>query len=178
MSSYQGHWRLIAFRVLNSCMFEYHMDALNSYGRGIQHMADFKTSSFFPFQVPWSHGLLAPAQSDITLWILLVLARPPQSPTGAWSQPREGQVGTVFSLYGTVLPIGEKKSNFYTQKGIKHWWLLLKKGFSKLSHIGKNQHLPCPVQTGSIWHQIPPSVHNDNHIVCSTSEMDAFDPCF
>lgn len=32
---------------------------------------------------------------------------PPQSPTGAWSQPREGQVGTVFSLYGTVLPIGK-----------------------------------------------------------------------
>lgn len=34
---------------------------------------------------------------------------PPQSPTGAWSQPREGQVGTVFSLYGTVLPIEKQQ---------------------------------------------------------------------
>lgn len=72
-------------------------------------MADFKPNSVFPFQVPRSHGVLAPAQSDNTLWSLLALARPPQSPTGAWSQLREGQVGTVFSLYGTVLPIGKEK---------------------------------------------------------------------
>lgn len=106
------------------------MNALNNCSKGIPYMANLKPRSFFPFQVPWSHGLLAPAQSDNTLWILLVLAQPPQSCTGAWSQPREGQVGTVFSLYGTVLLIG-KKVTFIPQKGIKHWWVFFFKGLFK-----------------------------------------------
>lgn len=148
------------------------MNAQNNCSKGIPYMANLKPRSFFPFQVPWSHGLLAPAQSDNTLWILLVLAQPPQSRTGAWSQPREGQVGTVFSLYGTVLLIG-KKVTFIPQKGIKHWWLFFKKGFSKLSHIGKNQHLTCPVQSGPVYCQPPHNAHNDSQ--GSTSEMDALD---
>lgn len=120
-------------------MYVSRMDAANSCGRGIQHVADFKPSSFFPFQVPWSHGLLAPAQSDSTLWSLLALARPPQSPTGAGSQPREGQVGTVFSLYGTVLPIG--KSNFYTPKGYRTLVIIFEKGLFKTEPYWKKSAL-------------------------------------
>lgn len=111
----------------------------SSCGRGSQHAADFTPSSFLPFQVPRSHGLLAPAQSDSTLWSLLVLARPPQGPAGAGSQPREGQVGTVFSLYGTVWPIG--KSNFYTPKGYRTLVIIFEKGLFKTEPYWKKSAL-------------------------------------
>lgn len=68
----------------------------------------------------------------------------PQSPTGAWSQHREGQVGTVFSLYGTVLPIGKKerkKETFVPTKGIRHWRLFLKKGLFKTEPYWKKSAL-------------------------------------
>lgn len=164
MFSYQSHSSIIVFSILN----ELYVCLSSECSKQQQRHSAFwliLSPTFFSFQVPWTDGLLAPAQSDSTLWILLVLARPPQSPTGAWSQPREGQVGTVFSLYGTVLPIGEKKKvPFIPLKGIKHWWLFLKKGFSKLSHIGKNQHVPTPMKAGYTY-QISLSVQCSSHIV-------------
>lgn len=55
-------------------------------------------------------GCWPQAQSDNTLWSLRVLAQPPQSPTGAWSQPREGvRVELFFHFMAQVLPIGKEK---------------------------------------------------------------------
>lgn len=129
----------------------YQMNASSSYSEGIQCMADLKAQVSLSISGPlkswvagscseWQHPVESTGTCPTTT-----------EPTGAWSQPREGQVGTVFSLYGTVLPIGKKKVTFIPQKGVKHWWLFLKKGFSKLSHIGKNKHLAYPVQAGAIY---------------------------
>lgn len=62
-----------------------------------------------------------------------------QSPTGAGGQPRQGQVGTVFSLYGTVWPIG--KSNFYTPKGYRTLVIIFEKGLFKTEPYWKKSAL-------------------------------------
>ena len=67
---------------------------------------------------------------------------------------------TLAKVYVSVLGANgkEKEVIFIPQKGIKHCEYFLKKGFSKLSHIGKNQHLPDPVKAGSVQHPVPHSV--------------------
>lgn len=109
---------------------------------------------FFPSQVPWSHGLLAPAQSDNTLCSPLALSGRPRAPLEHRASLERGSGRNCFSTLWHGFACLKRKVIFIPQEGIKHWWLFLKKGFSKLSHIGKKQHFPSLTQAGSVLHAV------------------------
>ena len=143
-------------------MCVYQMNAVNSHGRGIQHMADSKPNSFFfHFRSPEVMGC----------WLLLRVT----APCGVcWYWPNHHRAplehgaslervpgrNCFFTLWHGFADWNRKKVNFFIPlKGYKTLVNILK-GFSKLSHIGKNQHSPGPVQAGSRQHPVPHSVHD------------------